>query len=109
MNGKGSKQRPTNHAKYGKNYEKVFRKSINNAHVDDMTGVIKIETEASGRRQERKVKIVKEYTDQNGVDMVIVNINDSFTNKTIPKQLLQTMDRELINQDNPYPVLEDTK
>jgi len=109
MNGKGSKQRPTDLKKYGKNYKKVFDKKTNNAQVDEMTGVIKIETEASGRRQERKVKVIKEYTDENGTDMVIININDSFTNKIIPKQLLQTMDREIINQDNPYPVPEDTK
>lgn len=100
MNGKGSKPRPTDLKKFSKNYEKAFGKKLSKAEIDEMTGVIKIETEASNRRQERRVKVIKEYTDENGIDMVIININDSLTNKTIPKQVLQTMDRELVNKDN---------
>lgn len=99
MNGKGSTPRPVDIDKYQENYEKIYGKKMTKAEVDAMTGVIKLETQASNVRQERKVKIIKEYIDENGIEMIIININNSFTNKTIPKQVYLTMERELVNKD----------
>jgi len=101
MSGKGSKQRPTDLKKFGKNYEKAFGEKLNKVDIDRLSGAIKMESKSSEIRQKRKVKLVKEYVDQNGVEMVIVNINDSFTNKVITRSVYNTLERDLTNDDAP--------
>ena len=111
-NGKGSRPRPTNLKQYQKNYDKVFpvKNDIETqAALDKVTGAIKLETKSSEIRQDRKVRVIKEYVDNNGVDMVIVNINDAFTNKTIPRRVLDSLEREIVNDDYvPVEVTEHT-
>lgn len=109
-NGKGSRPRPANLKQYQKNYDKVFpvKNDIETqAALDKVTGAIKLETKSSEIRQDRKVRVIKEYVDNNGVDMVIVNINDAFTNKTIPKRVLDSLEREIVNDD--YVPVESTE
>ena len=101
MSGKGSKQRPTDLKKFGKNYEKAFGTKPTKAEIDRVTGAIKLETISSEVRQKRKVKLIKEYVDQNGVEMVIVNINDALTNKVITKGVYNTLNRDNTNEDAP--------
>lgn len=99
QNGKGSKPRKMNLEKFQKNFEDVFRDKVGEEAFKSLQDTIAIETAASENRQKRKVKIVKEYTDQNGVEMVIVNINNSLTNRVIDKRLLQTLEHDVVNKD----------
>jgi len=99
QNGKGSKPRPTDLKKYQENFEDVFREKLGDKKFKSLQDTIMIETAASEKRQKRKVKIIKEYTDQNGIEMVIVNINDSLTNKVIDKRLLQALEHDVVNKD----------
>lgn len=99
-NGKGDKQRPGDLKKYQKNFEKVFGKKINKQDIKKLENIIAIETEASEQRQKRKIKIIKEYTDHNGVDMVIVNINDAMTNKVIDRRILHTLEHDIVSDSN---------
>lgn len=93
-NGKGSKQRPVDIDKFRKNYDNVFGKGKLKVDVDKLTNAIKLETISHETRSKRKVKVIKEYTDSNGVEMIIININDSLTNRIIPKALYTTLERE---------------
>lgn len=98
-NGKGDKTRPGDLKKYQKNFEKVFGKKLSKSRIKSLENVIAVETAASEARQKRKIKIIKEYTDSNNVEMVIININDSFTNKVIPKNMLKVMEHDLVNDN----------
>ena len=98
MSGKGSKQRPTDLDKFRKNFEKVFSENPDlDVELDELSGAIKIESKASAARQERKVTLIKEWTDNNGVEMVVINIDDALTNKVIPKNLYRTMLRDPVS------------
>lgn len=111
MNGKGDKQRPTDLKKYRKNYDEAFDKtkvadniaqSID-VNIDEQTGAIQIRNNDGIETRERKIRIIKEYTDLNNIDMVIVNIDDAMTNKVMTKRQLKTLQHELINEE-PQPV-----
>jgi hypothetical protein len=107
MNGKGDKQRPTNLEKFGKNYDKAFDKNevIDNitksidVDFDNDTGAIKIRNSDGIETREKKINVIKEYVDINNVEMVIVNIDDSLTNKVMTKRQLKTLRHELINEE----------
>ena len=99
-NGKGSKQRPTDIKKYTKNFEQVFGKKFNKVDMKALNNIIAIESKSSEVRQKRKIKVIKEYTDHNGTEMVIVNINDALTNKVIDKRVLLTLEHELVSDVN---------
>lgn len=108
MNGKGSKQRPTDIKKYGKNYDKAFKKKLKkaaqeaNVNIDPDTGAISV-TNKTGtiKTKERKIVIKREYTDQNGTEMCIVNIDDAMTNKTISKKMLRALEHGIVNEEHP--------
>ena len=97
MSGKGSKQRPANLKKFRKNFEKVFNDPKVKAELDELSGAIKIESKASEARQEREIKLIKEWTDHNGVEMVVINIDNALTNKIIPKNVYRTMLRDPVS------------
>lgn len=107
MNGKGDKQRPTNMKKFGKNYDKAFNKDdiINDVtksidvDFDSDTGAIKIRNSDGIETREKKINVIKEYVDINNVEMVIVNIDDSLTNKVMTKRQLKTLRHEIINEE----------
>lgn len=107
MNGKGDKQRPTNLKKFGKNYDKAFDKNklIDNVaksidvDFDNNTGAIKIRNSDGIETREKKIKIIKEYVDINNIEMVIVNVDDSLTNKVMTKRQLKTLRHEVINEE----------
>tara|TARA_R110001632_G_scaffold184128_2_gene304226 strand:+ start:2604 stop:3023 length:420 start_codon:yes stop_codon:yes gene_type:complete len=102
MNGKGNKPRPTDLKKFRKNYENAFGKGITKAEIDKMSGVIKLESISSEVRQKRKIKVIKEYTDQNGVDMVIININGATANKVVTKNIYKTLEHDIVDTDRKY-------
>lgn len=107
MNGKGDKQRPTNLKKFRKNYDKVFMKnkptkesvSSIDVNIDESTGAIKIRNSEGIETKERKIRVIKEYTDLNNVSMVIVNIDDALTNKVMTMRQLKTLQHELVNEE----------
>lgn len=107
MNGKGDKQRPTDLKKFGKNYDKAFDKNniIDNVtksidvDFDNETGAIKIRNSDGIETREKKINIIKEYVDNNNVEMVIVNIDDSLTNKVMTKRQLKTIRHEVVNEE----------
>jgi len=107
MNGKGDKQRPTDLKKYRKNFDKAFRKAKKEANVKDSidvninqdTGAIELKSSSGVTHRERKIKVIKEYTDLNKIEMVIVNIDDSLTNKVMTKRQLKTLQHELVNEE----------
>jgi predicted HAD superfamily phosphohydrolase len=116
MNGKGDKPRPTNLKKYRKNFDIAFNKAKRVAKVKDSidvsinqdTGAIELKSNSGVTHRERKIKVIKEYTDQNGIDMVIVNIDDSLTNKTMTKNQLKTLQHELVNEETVTTPVEDS-
>jgi len=95
-NGKGDKNRVSNHKSYRKNFDEVFDKE---KFTKDLTKMIEQEQKLSSKRQSKKIKIIKEYTDQNGIKMAVININDNLTNTIVTKRQLDGMNRELINKD----------
>jgi len=110
-NGKGSKQRPTNIKKYGKNYDKAFKKKIKkaaqeaNVNIDPDTGTITVSNKAGTiKTKERKIVIKREYTDQNGIEMCIVNIDDAMTNKTMEKRMLKALEHGIVNDEHPEAI-----
>lgn len=110
-NGKGSKQRPTNIKKYGKNYDKAFKKKIKkaaqeaNVNIDPDTGAITVSNKAGTiKTKERKIVIKREYTDQNGIEMCIVNIDDAMTNKTMEKRMLKALEHGIVNDEHPEAI-----
>ena len=115
MNGKGSKQRPTDIKKYRKNYDKVFKKSKDklakkvadeaNVHIDPESGAINISNKGGTiSTREKKIVIKREFVDQNGVEMVIVNIDDALTNTTMSKRQLKVIQHEIVNEQHPDAV-----
>ena len=109
--GKGSKQRPTNMKKYGKNYDKAFKKKIKkaaqeaNVNIDPDTGAITVSNKSGTiKTKERKIVIKREYIDQNGIEMCIVNIDDSMTNKTMSKRMLKALEHGIVNEDHPEAI-----
>jgi hypothetical protein len=110
-NGKGSKQRPTNIKKYGKNYDKAFKKKIKktaqeaNVNIDPDTGTISVSNKAGTiKTKERKIVVKREYTDQNGIEMCIVNIDDAMTNKTMSKKMVKALEHGIVNEEHPEAV-----
>lgn len=108
MNGKGSKQRPTDMKKYHKNYEKAFNKNVKkiadeaNVNIDPDSGAITISNKGGTiKTRERKIIVKREYVDQNGIEMCIVNIDDALTNKTITKRQLKVLQHGIINEEHP--------
>lgn len=107
MNGKGDKPRPTDLKKFRKNFEKAFSKKKNNkkvrdsidVNIDQDTGAIQLKSSSGVEHTEKKINIIKEYTDNNGIKMVIVNINDSMTNKVMTSRQLKTLQHELVNEE----------
>ena len=95
-NGKGDRSRVTNHDQFRKNFDKVFDKE---KFTEDLTKMIEQEQKLSSKRQNKKIKIVKEYTDRNGIKMAVININDSLTNTIVTKRQLDGMNREIVNED----------
>lgn len=111
MNGKGSKQRPTDMKKYGKNYDKAFKKKLKktaqeaNVNIDPDTGAISVTNkEGTIKTKERKIIIKREYTDQNGIEMCIVNIDDAMTNKTMSKKMLRALEHGIVNEEHPEAI-----
>jgi prenyltransferase beta subunit len=110
-NGKGSKQRPTNMKKYGKNYDKAFKKELKktaqeaNVNIDPDTGAISV-TNKDGtiKTKERKIIVKREYVDQNGIEMCIVNIDDAMTNKTMTKKMLRALEHSIVNEEHPEAI-----
>lgn len=110
-NGKGSKQRPTDLKKYSKNYDKAFKKKIKkaaqeaNVNIDPDTGAISV-TNKDGtiKTRERKIVIKREYVDQNGIEMCIVNIDDAMTNKTMTKRMLKALEHGIVNEEHPEAI-----
>jgi len=97
---KGSKQRPTDLKKYTENFEKVFNKNTMSGmdiHINE-AGAIEINNASGESTRERKIRVIKEYTDQNGIEMVIVNVDDALSNKTMTKNKLRALKHEIINQ-----------
>lgn len=115
MNGKGDKQRPTDLKRYRKNFDKAFKKVKKKANVKDSidvninqeTGAIELKSSSGVQHTEKKIRVIKEYTDMNDIPMVIVNINDSLTNKVMPKKQLKALQHELVNEE-PVVVNQDT-
>ena len=110
-NGKGSKQRPTNIKKYGKNYDKAFKKKLKkaaqeaNVNIDPDTGAISVvNKDGTIKTKERKIVIKREYTDQNGVEMCIVNIDDALTNKIMSKKMLKALEHGIVNDEHPEAI-----
>ena len=110
-NGKGSKQRPTNMKKYGKNYDKAFRKKLKktaqeaNVNIDPDTGAISVTNkEGTIKTKERKIIVKREYVDQNGIEMCIVNIDDAMTNKTMTKKMLRALEHGIVNEEHPEAI-----
>lgn len=110
-NGKGSKQRPTNMKKYGKNYDKAFKKKLKkaaqeaNVNIDPDTGAISVTNkEGTIKTKERKIVVKREYTDQNGIEMCIVNIDDAMTNKTMSKKMLRALEHGIVNEEHPEAI-----
>ena len=98
-NGKGDNPRPINGDKYRKNYDNIMFKPAEVEHnVNFNKGAIEIETKSSERRQQRDIKIIKEYIDRNGVEMVIVNIDGSFSNKTITKNTYKILVHDVVDE-----------
>ena len=108
MNGKGSKQRPTDMKKYHKNYEKVFDKDIKNiadeanVNIDPDSGAISISNKGGTiKTRERKIVVKREYVDHNGIEMCIVNIDDALTNRIITKRQLKVLQHGIVNEEHP--------
>lgn len=97
MSGKGSKQRPTDLTKFRKNFEKVFNDPKVKMELDELSGAIKLETKASEARQEQEIKLIKEWTDNNGVEMVVINIDNALTNKIVPKNVYRMLLRDPVS------------
>ena len=108
---KGSKQRPTDLKKYGKNWDNVFNDSQEQVDVKiNDQGAIEIKNTSGEQTKERKIRVVKEYTDQNGIEMVIVNVDDALSNRTMTKSKLRALQHEIINQEpQVLQALEDIK
>lgn len=108
MNGKGSKQRPTNGKKYRKNYDKAFKKKLKkvskevDVNIDPDTGTISIgNKDGSSKRVEHQIVVKREYVDQNGIEMCIVNIDGGLTNKTMTKKMLHALEHGIVNEEHP--------
>ena len=110
-NGKGSKQRPTNHKKYRKNYDKAFKKNIKkaaqeaNINIDPETGVISVANKTGTiKTREKKIIIKREWVDQNGIEMCMVNIDDALTNKIMSKKMLKALEHGIVNEEHPEAI-----
>lgn len=98
-NGKGDKPRPVNGDRYRKNYDKIMFKPKDIEHnVNFNKGAIEIETKSSEKRQQRDIKIVKEYTDSNGIEMMVINIDGSFANKTVTKNTYKILVHDVVDE-----------
>lgn len=98
---KGSKPRPTDLKKYTENWENVFSGAGEiDVRVND-NGAIEIKNSSGESTTEKKYRIIKEYVDQNGIEMVIVNVDDALSNKTMPKIKLRALQHEVVNQETP--------
>lgn len=111
MNGKGSKQRPTDLKKFGKNYDKAFKKKLKkaaqeaNVNIDPDTGAISVvNKDGTIKTKERKIIVKREYVDQNGIEMCIVNIDDAMTNKTMSKRMLKALEHGIVNDEHPEAI-----
>lgn len=97
---KGSKPRPTDLKKYGENYEHAFKDKLNEVDVTiNQQGAIEIRNSDGEITKEKKIRIIKEYVDQNGIEMVIVNVNDALSNRTMTKNKLRALQHEIVNQE----------
>jgi len=107
-NGKGSKQRPTNLKKFRKNFDKAFKKDKKDIlaqadiNINPDTGAITVKNkDGSIQRREKKIVVKREYVDQNGIEMCIVNIDDALTNKIMSKKMLQALEHNVVNEEHP--------
>jgi len=106
---KGSRNRVDNIEKYTENYKKIFGKTppkdLSIERAEQLDIILDDEQKLSRQRTEKKIIVKKEYTDRNGVDMVVVNINDSMTNTIMTARELKALRHENINDE--YVSVED--
>ena len=115
MSGKGDKPRPTNLEKYRENFDKIFNNPEMEECMEEMLrrpGIEEMIKEEAGliKKNQRRIKIVKTYVDINNVKRLVVNINDSLTNRVLTEaqylSLTHECNREDLNEYLPGDVID---
>lgn len=100
---KGSRNRVKDIKRYNDNYKKIFNKDLpENITVErakELNIILDDEQKLSRVRSEKKIAVKKEYTDRNGIDMVVVNINDAMTNTIMTARELKALQHECVNEE----------
>lgn len=100
---KGSRNRVKDIKKFNENYKKIFNKDlpkdISVERAEELNIILDDEQKLSRVRSEKKITVKKEYIDKNGIDMVVVNINDAMTNTIMSARELKALQHECVNEE----------